>query len=274
MSLLSWWRRKKVTPAPETMVRGRYLSYQCAAVQGIGAREHQEDAWTLVNAADVTQIKKMGLLAVVADGMGGMANGALASTTGIRVLTEDFQVMNRSIPLEKQLTGSLRHAADEVHGLVQGRGGSTMVACLLFEEQLYYAGVGDSYLYLLRNDNLIRINREQNVLHQRYLDWIREGLVDTSASQGVSQPQAITGFLGMHNLQDVDQLHRAMPLESGDVLLLCSDGVGGVLQTEEIRDCMRLSNANDAAAALKQAVLAKNRKHQDNFTAIVIGCKK
>lgn len=274
MSWLSWWPRKKAVPVPDATPRSRCLSYQCAAIQGIGARDYQEDAWTLVNAADVTQIKKTGLLAVVADGMGGMENGSLASMTGIRILTEDFRNMNRSLPLEKQLTCSLFRAADAVYSVNQGKSGSTMVATILFGEQLYYAGVGDSYLYLLRDDVLIRINREQNVLHQRYLDSIRNGNVDHFAAQGVSQPQAITGFLGMPDLRDVDQLHRAMPLKGGDVLLLCSDGVGGVLQPEEIRDCLNIPNANEAAAALKQAVLEKNRKHQDNFTAIVICCKK
>ena len=274
MSFLSRWQKKKPAPAPRAAVQARFLSYQCAAVQGIGAREHQEDAWTLVNASDVTQIKKLGLLAVVADGMGGMANGSLASSTGIRILTEDFQNMNRGLPLEKQLTGSVYHAADTIFEMLRGSGGSTVVACILYDEQLYYAGLGDSYLYLLRKGMLIRINREQNVLHQRYMDAIQSGDISTSASQNIVKPQAITGFLGAPDLKDVDQLSSAMPMEKDDVLLLCSDGVGGVLQPEEIQSCLGLNDANAAAAALKQAVLAKNRKYQDNFTAIVICCKK
>lgn len=278
MNLLSWWRQSRIKPAEEPAMEPvrteRYLSYQCAALQGIGAREHQEDAWTLVNARDVTQIRKMGLLALVADGMGGMANGALASSTGIRVLSEDFQRMDRTLPLEEQLSASLLRAAEEVRRQLRGTGGSTLIACILFEAQLYYAGVGDSYLYLLRRGTLIRINREQNMLHRRYLDCIRDGQVSVSAAQGVSQPQAVTAFLGAQPLEEVDCLHRAMPLEDGDVLLLCSDGVGGVLAPEQIRECLRLPDANDAAAALQQAVLAQRRKHQDNFTAIVIRCVK
>lgn len=274
MSLLSWWRRNKNVPASAISTHGRYLSYQCAAMQGIGTREQQEDAWTLINATDVTQIRNMGLLAVVADGMGGMSNGTLASSTGIRILSDDFQKMDRTMALEPQLTRSLCRAAEEVHGLLRGSGGSTMVACLLYDEQLCYAGVGDSYLYLLRGDTLVRINREQNVLHQRYLEWIREGAVERSAAEGVHQPQAITGFLGINELRDVDQLCRAMPMKDGDVLLLCSDGVGGVLSPEEVQRCLQLRDANEVAASLKQAVLSKGRRHQDNFTAIVICCKK
>ena len=274
MTLLSWWRsgKKKKEAAPEQPVR--VLSYQCAVVQGLGSREQQEDAWKLVNASDVSVIRQEGILALVADGMGGMEDGALASATGIRVMEDDFRKMDRQKPLPEQLVRSLRHAADEVCGLLQGNGGSTMIACMLYQEKLCYAGVGDSYLYLLRNGSLIRINREQNVLHKRYLEWIQDGLVEASAGEGVSQPHAIIGFLGAKSLEDIDSLRRPMPLENGDVLLLCSDGVGGVLSPEEVREILSCGDANRASAALHQSVLAKNRKHQDNFTAIVICCKK
>lgn len=274
MKLLPWRRKSRAKAISEPVQFARSLSYQCAAVQGIGSREQQEDDWTLVNASDVTQARKMGILAVVADGMGGMANGALASSTGIRVITNAFQQMNRSMPLERQLTGAIRYAAEAVRSLLHGGGGSTVIACIMHEEQLYYAGVGDSFLYLLRQGTLIRINREQNVLHQRYLEWIRDGIVETSAKQGVSQPHAVTCFLGADPLSDVDCLHRAMPLENGDTLLLCSDGIGGVLSPEEIKMCIGMPDANAGAAALKQAVLSKGRRHQDNFTGIVIRCVK
>lgn len=274
MILLPWRRKSRAKATSASVQFDRCLSYQCAAVQGIGTREQQEDAWTLVNTSDVTQAKKMGILAVVADGMGGMTNGALASCTGIRVLTDDFQKMNRYLPLEVQLTGAVKHAAGEVYSLLHGKGGSTMIACMIYNEQLYYAGVGDSFLYLLRNGNLIRINREQNVLHQAYLEWIQDGVVNTSVKQGIMQPHAVTCFLGANPLDEVDCLHRAMPLENGDTLLLCSDGIGGVLSSEEIKMCISMPDANAGVTALKQAVLSKGHRHQDNFTGIVIRCLK
>ena len=75
-------------------------------------------------------------------------------------------------------------------------------------------------------------------------------------------------------LEDVDWLRRALPLEDGDVLLLCSDGVGGVLTRQEVQECLTLKNANDACGALRDAVLGKQLLHQDNFTAVVIRCGK
>ena len=274
---MSFWKRvfsKQKRSVPGWTQEARHLSYQCAAVQGIGARDYQEDAWKLVNADDVTAAKRQGLLAMVADGMGGMQGGALASATGIQTMAADFSCMDRTMPIAPQLKDSLLRASKEVYRRLDGYGGSTMIACMLYEEQLFYAGLGDSYLYLLRDHALVRINREQTVLQGHRMTRVRCGEMDVRAFGGVSQPEAVTGFLGLQNTEDVDWLRRGLPLKNGDVLLLCSDGVGGVLSENEIRACMRCSSAGDAAAALKQGVLGKSLAHQDNFTAIVIQCIK
>lgn len=266
------WRKPK-SPAPAAP-KARALSYQCAGVQGMGSREQQEDAYAILNAADVTRIGTEGLLALVADGMGGMRSGAHASNHAIAVVSEDFRILNREEPLEPQLAGCIDHAGEEVYAMLQGTGGSTMIACLLYQQQLYYAGVGDSYLYLLRRRELIRLNREQNVLHRNYLNLIRSGSMDPALAKRDRESQAVTQFLGIDRLEDVDWLRRALPLEDGDVLLLCSDGVGGVLTRQEVQECLTLKNANDACGALRDAVLGKQLPHQDNFTAVVIRCGK
>lgn len=274
MKLRPWLRRKPPKPAAEPAAPERYLSYQCAAVQGIGTRERQEDAWILINAEDVTRIRNEGLLAVVADGMGGLEHGALASQMGIQIISEDFRDMDRTEPLEQQLAQSVLHAVDAVYSRLQGAGGSTVIACMVFDQQLYYAGLGDSYLYLLRQGKLIRINREQNMLHKHYLEMIRQGNMDISVIAGATQPQAVTNFLGMDRDCEMDWLCRAMPLMDDDVLLLCSDGVGGVLLPSEICECIRIPDANAAAAALQNKILSKGYANQDNYTAVIIRCKK
>lgn len=266
------WRKPK-SPAPAAP-KARALSYQCAGVQGMGSREQQEDVYAIVNAEDVTRIGAEGLLALVADGMGGMRSGAQASNHAIAVVAEDFHILNREEPLEPQLAGCIDHACEEVYALLQGAGGSTMIACILYQQRLYYAGVGDSYLYLLRRGELIRLNREQNMLHRRYLNLIRGGSMDPALAKRDRESQAVTQFLGIDRLEDVDWLRQALPLEDGDILLLCSDGVGSVLSCQEIQDCLFLKTANDACRALNAAVAGKRLPHQDNYTAVVIRCEK
>ena len=91
------WQKKK--PSIPAAPWERLLTYQCAVMQGIGSRQQQEDACVLVNAEDVTRIGREGLLAAVADGMGGMQGGAQASSLGISVLTADFPLLDRPRPV-------------------------------------------------------------------------------------------------------------------------------------------------------------------------------
>lgn len=273
MSLFSWLKQKPVQRPPLNTVR-RMLSYQCAALREIGNREQQEDACQLHNASDVTKIRNEGLLAIVADGMGGLQNGSLASSMAIQIISGDFEIMDRSQPLEPQLAGSIDHACEMVYNELDGQGGSTVIACIFYDQKLYYAGVGDSYLYLLRGDSLTRINRQHNLQNQRYLELIESGCLDPEPARTMKQKHAVTQFLGVDDLNDVDWLRRALPLQDGDVILACTDGIGGVLPEEEIARYMGMRNVNDACAAIRQAVVDKNLLHQDNFTGVLIRCSK
>lgn len=268
------WRRKAKPVSTARPLPPRYLSYQCAVMQGVGGRDYQEDSWTIVNADDVSKIRTKGLLAVVADGMGGLSNGAFASQTGIQILTEDFSEMQPAKNLEQQLRDSVYHAAKTVYSHLNGTGGSTIISVLLHNEALHYAGMGDSFLYLLRQGKLIRINREQNMLHLRMQEFIRQGTVDIGVIPGISQPKAVTSFLGIDKIEDIDWLKRSLPLQSHDVILLCSDGVAGVLTEPEIIACLSIPNASEATRSLQNCVLSKGLPNQDNFTAIVIRCEK
>lgn len=273
MKLFSWLRLKSPRQSVEEPVR-RMLSYQCASIQGIGTREQQEDACALVNAGDVTRLREMGLLALVADGMGGLQKGSLASSMAIQIISADFEIMDRQQSLEPQLAGSIDHACEKIYEELSGQGGSTVIACILYDQKLYYAGAGDSFLYLLRQGRLTRLNRQHNLQNQRYMELIQAGCMDPSSARNMPEKHAVTQFLGIDQLDDVDWLRRAMPIEDGDTLLLCSDGIGGVLTEAEIAQYLSLNNLNDACGALKQAVLEKGLIHQDNFTGIAIRCKK
>lgn len=261
-------------PKPEKNPVRRLLSYETAYLQCLGRRERQEDAFSFVNESDVTEIKKNGLLAVVADGMGGMSGGQEASNLAVNMLCEDFQRMNREDDLALQMTDSVNRACTLVHERLGGGGGSTLIACLLYHQRLYFASVGDSYLFLLRKGRLVRLNREHNVKHKLFMEAIRSGCMDPSVADGNKENAALTQFLGMPSLDDIDFFRRPLLLKKGDVLLICSDGVGGVMDEKTITDCLSIPHAPAICAALDQAVRRANKKYQDNYTALVIRCDK
>ena len=78
--------------------------------------------------------------------------------------------------------------------------------------------------------------------------------------------------MGIDRLTEVDGSLRPLPLQSGDVLLLCSDGISGVLTPPELMEAMRLA-PDEGCALLETLVLEKQVPEQDNYTGIMISCK-
>lgn len=248
----------------------RQISYQAANLQGLGVRERQEDSFTVAGAVDAEMVREKGLLFAVCDGMGGMLDGRLASETAIQSLRQSFQDMDRSRDLAAQLEQSVYRASSEVEAKIGGSGGSTVVIGILYQGGLYYASVGDSFLYLLRDGELLRLNAEQNLRRQHYLESIREGSMDPLPYREQPGGEALTAFLGMSGLDEVDRSLRPLPIDKGDVLLACSDGVGGVLDPEEIAEALEKPTAEEMCADLEAKIVSHNRANQDNYTAIVV----
>lgn len=258
-------------PVKRTPVK-RLLTYQVANLQEVGARERQEDSFTFANASDVTEIREKGLLFVVCDGMGGMKDGKVASETAIASIRRSFVNMDRSADLAKQLKESVYLAAEEVEQRLCGDGGSTLVAGILFQEKLYYASVGDSFLYLKRGGQIYRLNREHNLCCQTYLECIRSGEMDPETGRQNPEAAALTQFLGMTGLDDVDGSVRPLPVRDGDVFLACSDGVGGVLSEGELFSALSLHSSQAMCQQMNQGIIAHAKRNQDNYTALVIRC--
>ena len=250
----------------------RLLSYRLANLQGVGTRNHQEDSFVVVNAFDVMKIKEQGLFFAVCDGMGGMADGALASQTAVQSLKASFVSMNRSADLAGQLRESVYRASSDVESKIGGDGGSTLVGGIIYQEKLVYASVGDSFLYLYRGGNLYRMNREQNVCHSNYMEAVKEGSVDPSDYQEQSDAAALTGFLGMIGLEDIDCSVRPFSLMRGDVLLACSDGVGGVLLESDVKAALTQPSEQDICHHIEQRLVDYARANQDNYTAFIVKC--
>ncbi|MDE5699626.1 MAG: serine/threonine-protein phosphatase [Lachnospiraceae bacterium] len=251
----------------------RLLSYQIANLQGIGTRQRQEDSFAFVNAMDVMDIKNYGLLALMADGMGGMQDGKLVSETAIGVLTEDFHIMDRRQNMGIQLKNSIYHANDVVYQKFGGSGGTTIVACIFFQERLYFASVGDSFLYLKRGSGIYRLNREQTCRQEAYLDLLKHGILDTTEPDTGGDGSRLSQFLGRDELEEVDALCRPWRVREGDVLLLCSDGVGGVLTEQTLLACLSEPSPEQACRRMEQEIQTQGRVHQDNYTALVVACR-
>ena len=251
----------------------RLLSYQVGNMQQQGARDYQEDSFCFVNATDVTEIKANGLLALMADGMGGMEDGKAVSEATLAAMREEFAAMDRRGDLAAQLMEAVDRTNAMLYQRFGGRGGATLVACLIYEEKLYFACVGDSYLYLLREGGLARLNAEQNQCHQQYEALIRQGILDPRSADEADGAARLSEFMGSGEIGRLDATRRPLALRAGDQLLLCSDGVGDVLLAGELYQCMRDATPMQACARMDEWIRSRAMPQQDNYTALVIRCE-
>ena len=250
------------------------MKYTFANLQGLGTRPQQEDAFGFGNALDDEAIAEHGLLAVVADGMGGMEGGRIASMATVSEVFSSFETFNLDEELPEQLNEAVKRAQHAVFDELEGSGGSTVIIALVYHEQLYFSSVGDSFLFLLHDRNLIQLNYRQTVLNRDLKNQLRKGEMDLGEAMRNPEKNAITQYLGMPEEPEPDYLRRSLKLYPGDVLLLCSDGVGGVLEPSCIENCLCRSAPDEMCNALNAEIQKRNLKYQDNYTALIVQCRK
>ena len=275
MGLFKLFSREK-TPAPEP-VQPPVLPEEgppvlrLANVQGQGDRERQEDSFALVNPAQGELRDRQGLLALVADGMGGMEDGKAASQWAAERFLRLFQEREgEDIPGWSYR--SAHAVSDEVFRQFGGRSGTTLVAVHIQEERLHWLSVGDSAIFLARNGGAFQLNREHTCLDRLLLQELEREVIEKE--RAVSDPDAprLTAFIGIDRLTEADLSLRPLTLQRGDALLLCSDGISGVLNPPELLECMS-PDPEEGARLLERMVLEKHVLGQDNYTGILIACQ-
>lgn len=255
----------------KTEIVRRKLQIKAAVTHHIGGRESQQDNYGMSDFDDYVLASTKGRLAIMADGMGGLANGAEISGIVVASLLDQF----KNIPFDKEISAQLlemvykaneevRNYVKDIHGEMSG---STLVAADILDGQLYFVSVGDSRIYLIRGNNVIQLNREDVYLRNLYLDMAR-GKISYESAMMDNQRDALTGYIGMEELKDVDFNLNPINLCKGDKVLLMSDGVFGTLSDREI--CQAVLETENSAEALECAVLLKNKPRQDNFTAVIL----
>ena len=248
------------------------LSYDPYYIHEIGNRPRQEDSFGFVNAEDVKLIKQFGLFAAVADGIGGLRDGQEASSITMDILRDDFTRYDRGQHLGIQLAKSIHRANDEVYKSFQKESGSTIVAAIIYNEMLYFTSVGDSTIWLVRNNEVIRLNESHNMRCRLYQEAINVGSSDPFAGRNDPQEHSLTEYIGNDAIHSIDMNYRPLLLEDKDVLILCSDGIGDVLTPKEVLYCLDGRNAQQACAMMDSLIRNKKRPHQDNYTGVLIRC--
>ncbi len=232
-------------------------------------RTNNEDAMRAFIPSSRQQARSHGFLFAVADGVGGLDLGEVASAIAVSEVTEGFARAQEGTMLISLLPRLIQHANAAVHDatLTPERRGkklaSTVVLCALRNDQAVVSHVGDSRCYLVRNGQAKAITKDHTwVNEQRKLRLISAQEMAESESRHV-----LIRSLGPELFVSADTV--AFTVQAGDVLVLCSDGLHGALGDDEIAEIVSQDKDMDAVAQ-ELVAHAVDVDGEDNTTAQVI----
>ncbi|MBV8051294.1 MAG: Stp1/IreP family PP2C-type Ser/Thr phosphatase [Acidobacteriaceae bacterium] len=242
---------------------------EVAALSDVGCqRSNNEDSYVYWEPENDSEFQSKGRLAIVADGMGGHEGGQEASSLAVRTMQEVF-AEKQGEDIKSLLIAAFQAAHDRIHRYAaqhpELRGmGTTATAVVLHAMDLYYSHVGDSRLYLVRAGKASRLTHD----HSYVTRLVDSGLITEEEAETHPQRHILTTALGVGPESSPEMLDQSIEIEAGDILVLCTDGLWGLVADAEIADAVT-SNAPPEACR-KLVDLAKKRGGPDNITLQVI----
>ena len=250
------------------------LEFELAGSQIDGARDYQEDAFLITHLTDANG--KPSALVVIADGMGGHAAGNVASNMAVQAFNKHVSANYPSDSLGEILEQAVVKANNSIKETVaetpalQGMG-CTMVAAILEDGKMWWASVGDSHCYLVRDKELTKKNADHS--YGGFLDRMEAEGTPVEAEPGLSRNMLMSAITG-EDINEIDVPSEPFELAATDRIILCSDGLdtlsaGKIIQYSEWSD-----SPKECADALMEAVEEANMPRQDNTTAVVVNVKQ
>lgn len=227
-------------------------------------RENNQDALEYGTVGTTAQY------AVVCDGMGGANGGNIASKIAVEVIgsriRDGFNENMNSASVERLLDSAMATANIGVYDRAQQQEellgmGTTVVAVIACGKTAYISHVGDSRLYLWRNQQLCKVTRDHSVVQ----DLIESGEITEEEARSHPRKNYITRALGV--IAEESGEYDELDLEEGDRLLLCTDGLTNEVPAHKITEIIE-KPAEEALEALVRAAL--DNGGSDNITAVLM----
>ncbi|HEY0972231.1 MAG TPA: Stp1/IreP family PP2C-type Ser/Thr phosphatase [Gemmatimonadales bacterium] len=247
-------------------------------------REHNEDAYLMADVATGAPLpvggvsgypaREHGLLFMVADGMGGAAAGEIASGMAVQTVLDELATRwSRQSELPPAaFARAIREAAEEANRRIHAcacehpeyRGmGTTATIAGLRDDTLYLAQVGDSRAYLVRSGRALQITKDQSLLQR----LVEAGELTAEEAERSARRNIILQALGPEASVIIDLTHQQV--RRGDVLILCSDGLSGLVKADEIEELV--AGTPDLCRLCDALIDAANaRGGPDNITVVAV----
>lgn len=244
---------------------------EVASQSDIGCvRLNNEDSFGYWEAENDKEFARKGRLAVVADGMGGYEGGQEASRLAVETMIDVYSSFDGE-PKQSLIAGlqaaheGIREYSFE-HPELRGMG-TTCTAAAIVNSQLFFVHVGDTRLYLIRNGEIIRVTRDHSYVGR----LVEAGMISAEQAEVHPQRNILTSAVGTNPDLAMDASEEPEALRAGDVLVICSDGLWGLVRDTEILNAVKNKSAEQAGKDLIQ--LARDRGGPDNITVQILRLK-
>lgn len=258
--------RKNKGYSCERAKRKKIRRIECGNAQIIGTREKQDDSFA-------TEEKEYGIMAIVADGIGGYINGNLASKITVETYLDEFQKKDATANISYFFQTSAMLSNERIRDEFQeAKGGTTVVSVIIEQGKLHWSSVGDSNIAVFRQGRLILLNRKENMKN-----WVEDQyLAGNISKQDVlnsAHDKRLVNYIGYDGFKRADESDRAILLQRKDKVLLYSDGVEVLSQIELEKLLRKRGSAQRTAERILQAIEDKQVKNKDNATIIVLAMR-
>lgn len=236
----------------------------------IGTREYQQDAAYVCEPVYQPDSLAFGILC---DGMGGMAAGERVSSDVVAFMANQIAALQgQDIPpyLEKAAV-----AANEMvcqSNLENGQeSGTTLVAVVIRQGELFWLNVGDSRIYILRDWEMARITRDHNFALELQ-ELVQQGRITQQQADEDPRKDALVSYIGAEVLEIIDVNRGSFHLQTGDIVLLCSDGLTKAMPDEVILElvCQHKEDLQQAARVLPLEAFDRCPGGMDNTSVILM----
>lgn len=205
-------------------------------------------------------------LYIVADGMGGHNAGDYASKCTVETMVREIRGCYEKSPI-RILSKAIRVSNDQIRRKAREDEslygmGTTIVVATCLGKYLQVANVGDSRLYII-NEEVRQITRDHSLVEE----MVRMGGLDRTQARQHPDKNIITRAIGARDTVEIDFFNEE--LKTGDIVLMCSDGLTNMLEDEEIGRILKMQGTLEERAA-KLVEAANNNGGQDNIAVIII----
>lgn len=241
----------------------------------IGNRSEQQDRVGY-------EVKDTGGLIVLCDGMGGHEGGSLASNIAVEEFLQAYQMYTGDDNPQQFLLQMVDLLDKKITTLkkpdcTKMRAGSTLSAILLEKNNLHWVSVGDSRIYIYRNDEFVQVTKDHN--YMMLLDERKKQgqISETEYQLEIGKGNVLISFLGVNGLPYVEHNSAPLGLLSGDIVVLITDGIYKLLSDDEVHEQLQKGQTledilKNIHRLTKQKAIANNVK-QDNISIALIKIK-